>query len=85
MLFSFDTCMPRCLCSVYMHIEILLFLLYNTFTITQLTRDKLGVHQSSMRFQYEYRLQMMSQGWIVSFQRHVDRMQSRYSQRPCNS
>ncbi len=75
--------MSNCMCFIYAHIELFLFRLYNVFTVTQLTRDKLGVHQSGMWFQYEHRLQALS--WTASFQRQVDLMQSRYCQRPCYS
>lgn len=67
---------------VYVHTKVFLFLLYNTFTVTQLTRDKLLLHQSGVWFQYEHRLQVLRQGWTVSLQRQVDLMQSRYRQRP---
>lgn len=70
------------MCSVYVNMEAFLFLLYKTFAVAQLTRDKLGVHQSSMWFQYEHRLQALSQGLTVSFHRQVDLRQSRHRQSP---
>lgn len=43
----------------------------------QLTRDKLGMEQSGMWFQYKHRLEVPSQSWVASFQRHVNRTESR--------
>lgn len=56
--------LSKCIC---VNIDIFVFLLHNTFTVTQLTRDKLGVHQSGMWFQYENRLQVLARGWIAAF------------------
>lgn len=52
-----------------------LILLWNIFA--QLTRDKLGMEQSSMWFQYKHRLQVLGQSWVASFQRHVNMTESR--------
>lgn len=58
------------MCVLHTHIcalaEAFLFLLYNRFTVTHLTREKVCVYQPSMWFQYEDRMQLLGQGWTAS-------------------